>query len=112
MQARWFLTQFYADEQLGINVPVCSAYGGHYLCPTLPSASDGWALVQMQCDLQQIEAAAQDSRVLVLPLLFDPTALPQTVIDTYSAMGATSGMSLAALLAKLAESEPVYGHSL
>lgn len=112
MQCRWFLTEFYQDEDLNIIVPVCSAYGGRYLCPTHPDTPDGWALVQMLCDAHQLEAAAQDPRVIVLPLTFDPSPLPQQVTDNYTTWGATAGMSLGALLAKLAVAEPTFANTL
>jgi hypothetical protein len=112
MQTRYIFSQFYTDPDTRRLLPVCNAYGGNWHCATFPSITDGWALVQMQCDPHQIEAAAQDPRVLVLPLIFDPSALPQQVTDAYASMGATSGMSLGSLLAKLAETEPVFGHTL
>jgi hypothetical protein len=111
MQARWFLSQFATDGTLGIQVPVCSAYGGQYLCPTHPGTTDGWALVLMLCDPHQAEAAAQDSRVLVLPQIYDTSALPQAVTDAYTSWGATTGMSLSALLVQLAKSEPIFANS-
>jgi hypothetical protein len=112
MQARHFLSQFFTDSASGLNMPVCIAYGKDWLCPTYPATPDGWAIVQMQCDSHQLEAAAQDPRVLVLPLAFDPSPLPQQVIDVYASWGATTGMSLGALLSTLASVEPIFGHSL
>jgi len=112
MQARYFLSQFFTDPVSTLTMPVCIAYGKDWLCPTYPATADGWAIVQMLCDSHQLDAAVQDPRVLVLPLVFDPTPLPQQVTDTYTSWGATTGMSLGALLAKLAETEPVFGHSL
>ena len=65
--------------------------------------------MQILCSPQQLEAAKQDSRVMVLPLVFDPSPLPQQVIDAYANRGATAGMSLAVLLSMLAAAEPVFG---
>lgn len=112
MDAHWFFSQVYTDPDLNMTVPVCNAYGGQYFCPTYPSTPTGWALVQMLANAHQLEAAKQDQRVLVLPITMDPTPLPQQVTDNYASWGATTGMSLAALLCKLAETEPVFGNSL
>jgi hypothetical protein len=113
MQSRYFLSQFFTDEALNMRVPVCRAYGtGSWKCPTNPATDGGWALVQMYTSALQIEAAKQDPRVVVCPLLFDPSPVPQAVIDAYTSWGATSGMSMGALLTKLAAKEPVFAHSL
>ena len=112
MQARWVLSQFYVDSGLAMSRPICGAYGGRFLYAAAPAIADGWALVQILCSPQQLEAAKQDPRIIVLPLVFDPSPLPQKVIDSYADRGAVAGMSLAALLAHLAETDPVYGHSL
>lgn len=112
MQQRWFFSKFYQDETLNMPVPVCTAYGADWHCPTMPAdINTGWALVYMYCNAHQLDAAAQDPRVLVCPLIFDPTPVAQSIIDTYADWGATAGMSLGALLAKLAETEPIFGHS-
>lgn len=111
MQAQWFLSQFYTDSILGIDTPICTAYGGQYLCPLHP-ASGGWALVQMLSTSMQMDAARSDPRVLVLPYLFDPTPVAAAVITAYASMGATAGMSLGLLLATLAATEPLYGAQL
>jgi len=112
MQTRWFLSKFYTDATLDMLVPVCTAYGGKWLCPRLPETTDGWAIVLMLTSPQQMEAAKQDSRVTVLPLPFDPSPLPQQVTDTYASWGATTGMSFGALLSKLSETEPIFGQDL
>ena len=111
MQVRWMLSQFYTDSGTGMPVPVCSAYSATWLCPTIPAEPDGWALVQTRCDPHQVEAAAQDDRVLVCPLTFDPAPLDSRVTGAYSSWGATTGMSIGALLAKLAATEPVFGQT-
>jgi hypothetical protein len=112
MQPRWFLSQFFEDDAIGHRVPVCSAYGGTWFCPTLPADEDGWALVQMLASPHQIDAAAQDPRVIVCPLVFDPSPLPKQVTDAYASWGASEGMSLAALIAKLAATEPLFAHGI
>lgn len=112
MQVRWLLSQFFEDETIGHDVPVCNAYGGTWHCPTKPADANGWALVQILCDAHQLDAAAQDPRIVVCPLVFDPAPLPQKVIDAYASWGAVPGMSMGALLAKLAEAEPAFTHVL
>lgn len=112
MTSRYFLSQFFHDDAINMTVPICTAYGGQWLCPTMPAAEDGWAIVLMLCAPQQIEAARQDPRVLVLPLTIDPSPLPQQVTDVYASWGATTGMSLGVLLAKLTDAEPAFGSSL
>jgi hypothetical protein len=112
MQTRWLFSQFYVDDSLHMPVPVCSAYGFRWFCPSFPRDTDGWALVQMLTTPQQIEASKDDPRVLVMPQLYDPTPLPQIVTDTYADWGATAGMTAGALIAKLEETEPVFGHTL
>ena len=111
MQSRWFLSKFYADTALNMQVPVCSAYGAHYHCPLHPAA-DGWGLVLMATDTHRQEAAAQDPQVLVLGTPYDPSPLPLQVTDAYQSMGATAGMSLGALLSRLAVAEPRFAHEL
>jgi hypothetical protein len=60
-------------------------------------------------DSNQIQAAKQDSRVTVMPIYFDTSAVSQAVTDAYAGMGATTGMSIGALIATLAEAEPRFG---
>lgn len=112
MQSHWFLSQFYLDAALSIRVPVCTAYGGKWLCPTGPATDDGWALVQMLSTPMQMEAATADGRVVVCPYLFDPSTVPASVTTAYAEWGATAGMSLGALLAKLSETEPLFSRPL
>jgi hypothetical protein len=109
MAARWFYSQFFADPQTRALTPVATAYGNGWYCPILPTVDGGWALCQVNSGSHQLEAAAQDPRVIVLPLLFDPAPVSQTVIDAYSAQGAIAGMSMGALISKLAELEPCFG---
>jgi hypothetical protein len=111
MNKRWFLSQFYVDTELNMPIPICTAYGSEWHCPTMPAdINTGWALVVMHTSTHQIDAASQDPRVLVCPLIFDPTPVAQCIIDAYEHWGAIAGMSLGALLAKLAETEPIFGH--
>jgi len=113
MNPRWFLSQFYTDSAMNnMVIPICTAYGTEWFYPTAPVTANGWALVSMLCNAHQIDAAAQDSRVLVLPQLYDPSALPAAVITAYSSWGATTGMSLAQLLVQLAKTEPLFGQGL
>jgi hypothetical protein len=111
MQPRWFLSQTYLDVEHNMRIPVCTAYGSQWTCPTLPATDDGWCLVLMATSPMQIAACKQDPRVMVCPLVFDPTPLPQAVIDAYASWGATLGMTMGALLATLAEVEPIFGHT-
>jgi hypothetical protein len=111
MQAHYFLSKFYMNEQTGIETPVCSAYGARYHCPTHPEP-DGWAIVQMLSTPMQMQAAKEDPRVLCLPLLFDPSPVADIVIETYASWGAVTGMSLGALLGTLAAIEPVFAKQL
>lgn len=90
-------------------VPVAASYGGSWHCPMYPSSPDGWALVEVAIASHQIEAAKTDPRIIVCPPLFDPSPLPAQVITTYANLGATDGMSLGALLAMLADREPIFG---
>jgi hypothetical protein len=66
----------------------------------------------MTCDPHQVEAAKQDNRLLVLPPLWDGTPVDTKVIEKYTSMGATTGMSLAQLLATLVETDPIFGQSI
>lgn len=108
MQTRWMLSQFYRNAA-NVLIPVASDYGGNWLCPTNPSTDAGWALVLINIDPHQIDAAGQDTRIVVCPLVFDPSAVPAAVTTAYASWGATAGMSMGALLAKLAETEPIFG---
>ena len=109
MQSRWMYSQFFTDAQLGMMAPVATAYGTGWQCPIFPTDEGGSSLCQILCNTNQIEAARQDPRIIVCPLLFDPTPLEQTIIDAYASQGAKAGMSLGALIATLAEIEPNYG---
>ncbi len=110
MKPRWMLTQFFRDAQNNL-VPVASAYGHRYRCPMNPATDAGWALIEIWAGAHQIDAAKQDSRIVVCPYLFDPTPLAAQVISAYASFGATTGMSMGALLALLADLEPIYAHS-
>lgn len=113
MQTRWVLSQFFTDDALNMRVPVARAYStGYWRCPTNPVTDDGWALVQMYTSPLQLEAAKQDPRIVICPLTFDPAAVDQRVIDAYASWGATTGMSMGALIAKLADTEPGFAHSI
>ncbi len=110
--SRWMLTQFFRDSTGLHLIPICSAYGNHWRCPMYPATDDGWALVEIVSAPNQLEAAKADPRVLVCPLLFDPSAVPQPVVDAYAAHGAAAGMSMGLLLSTLNEVEPIYSHTL
>jgi hypothetical protein len=112
MDSRWMFSVFNTDPLINMMAPVASAYGNGWQCPVFPTTEGGWALVQVLCDSNQIAAAAQDNRVIVCPLLYDPSPLPQTITDAYAAQGATPGMSIGALISKLASTEPVYAITL
>lgn len=90
-------------------VPVAPGYGANWFCPTNPATEDGWALVLISIDPHTIEAAAGDVRLVACPLVFDPAPVPAAVVAAYTASGATAEISMGALLAKLAESEPIFG---
>ena len=107
MAYRWMLSQFYKDDN-GVETPVCYAYGNSYACPAHPSTDDGWALVHVSTSPTQIEAARQDSRVEVMPVVFDPSPVSQRLIDAYGAKGISSGMSFAQALCVLGELDPAY----
>lgn len=108
MQPRWILSQFFYDSDYQMDLPVCAAYGGDWVCPTMPATPEGWALVQLLCNTHQLDAASSDSRIVICPVLADPSPLPSAVTDAYASWGATAGMSMAQLLAKLGQTEPVF----
>ena len=100
----WVLSKFFRDgDRL---LPVAGAYGAYLCCPLYPATDDGWALVELLSDPQRMEAAGQDSRIVVCPAEADPQPVAETVITAYADRGATSGLSMAALLAVLAAGEP------
>jgi hypothetical protein len=110
MTTRWVLSQFTTDPETKVSTPVAASYGGHWMCPVCPAdLENGWALVQIMIDPAQVAAAKQDDRIVVCPLLFDPSPAPQQVVDTYASWGVTAGMSMGALIAKLCEKEPCFG---
>jgi hypothetical protein len=108
MQSRWMFSQFVHDEQIGMMAPVAAAYGNGWHCPEFP-AEGGSALCQVLCSTHQIAAAKEDPRIVVCPLLYDPTPVNSAIIAAYAGQGATAGMSMGALIATLAEVEPNYG---
>ena len=73
--------------------------------------TNGWALVLIMATHIQVAAASQDPRVVVYPMMFDPSPVPTQVVTAYSAMGATTGMSMGGLIAKLCKAESAYGHN-
>lgn len=111
MKPRWVLSTCFRDDHNTV-VPVASAYGHEYRMPMVPATEDGAALVEIWMATHQLDAAKQDSRIVICPHLFDPTPLPEVVIETYAAFGAKPGMSMGALLAALCDVEPIYGHTL
>jgi hypothetical protein len=104
------LSQVVRDEN-GTITPACSAYCAWWLCPEYPSTEDGWALVLVQCFPMQVEAAKQDPRIVLCPLLFDPQPIPAQVAEAYADKGATPTMSMGALISMLAETEPLFATS-
>jgi hypothetical protein len=102
---RWMLSHFYFDTNGSIQA-VCAAYGNRFLCPAGPITPDAFALVLLATSSMQLAAAAQDPDVLLMPLIFDPSPVPQILVDTYAARGVTTGMSMAQVICKLSESEP------
>ena len=112
MQVRWFLSPFFTDEETNQLIPVCAAYGARYICPRHPDPPSGVALVQMLCDVHQVEAAQLDSRLVLLPELQDLTPVPQQVIDAYSSWGAVAEMTLAQLLSMLSKQELAFSKKL
>jgi hypothetical protein len=99
----------YLDPIHNWTVPVCTAYGGNYLCPRLPETADGWALVLIETSPQQIEAAKQDPRVVYCGK--DYNTPPPQVLTTYASWldPAVNYMFMGQVLAKLAETEPIFG---
>lgn len=112
MNSRWMFSQFYTDPLLGMMAPVASAYGSGWSCPVFPTTEGASALCLVNCDQNQLAAAAQDTRVVVCPMMFDMTPVAPAVIAEYSSLGATSGMSIGTLIATLAATEPVFAHVL
>jgi hypothetical protein len=110
MKPRWTLSTFFRDPYNNL-VPVVSAYGHNYRVPMHPATDSGSALVEIWAGAHQLDAAKQDSRVVICPYLFDPSPLPDVVIQAYTPFGAKDGMSMGALLAALCEVEPIYGHT-
>ena len=110
MYNAWFLTQFYLDPIHNWHVPVCSAYGGNFLCPRNPDTDDGWALVTMDTSPQQMEAAAQDPRVIVCGKEYSTP--PTQVLAAYASWldPNVNYMFMGQVLTKLAETEPAFGH--
>lgn len=110
MQAHWFFSTCYVEG--AHTIPVCSVYGGQWLIPSHPAAATDQVLVLMLTNPLPMAAAALDPRVLVMPYLWDPAPVPAAVTTAYAAMGATAGMSLAQLLAKLAQTEPIFAQQV
>jgi hypothetical protein len=108
MQNIWVLSKFFRDEN-NILLPAANAYGNAWRCPRYPDTDEGFALVQLSADLHQLEAAKSDDWVVVIPNMYSP--LPQQVVDAYSGIGATDGMTLAQLLDVLTAIEPLFGIS-
>ena len=105
-------SQFFYDDLINMMAPVASAYGNGWYCASSPLSDGGSALCQVLCNGNQIAAAKLDPRVIVCPTMYDPTPVDPTVIAAYASMGATAGMSMGALIATLAEVEPIFGMEL
>lgn len=109
MLRRWMLSKFFRDANDNL-VSVAGSYGiGTPDVPRNPATDAGWALVSVRCAPQQLEAARQDDNVIVCPLAFDPVAAPAEVLAAYASWGVTAGMPMGSVLAKLAETEPIFG---
>ena len=110
----WFLSQFYTDplhsENLGCNLPVCSAYGQNYHAVQVPSAPEGWGLVMMRTTFQQIEAARQDPRVIVCGKDYD--AVPAKMLEVFGSQldPSVTYMFIGQVISRLAQSEISYYH--
>jgi hypothetical protein len=113
MQKRWILSRVFRARGNNFLTPHCAAFGGDWRCPIHPAdEANGWALVEIYTDTHRIKGMKKNPKMIVLPLLFDPRPLPQEAIDAYASKGAVPGMSMGALLAMLAEDEPLYGFQL
>jgi hypothetical protein len=105
----WFLSKFYADplHPHGL-LPVCRAYGsafGHHRFE-----DSDWGLVLMYTSPPQIEASRQDERVVFCGT--DYSKPPAQVLECYAALldPTETYQSMGQLLAKLAETEPLFMH--
>lgn len=106
----WMLSQFYLDPLHNWDVPVCTAYGGNYVCPRHPDTPDGYALVLLDTSPQQIEAAKQDPRVVVCGRDYDTP--PAQLLSTYASWldPNTNYLFVGQVLARLAQTDPGYYH--
>lgn len=106
----WMLSQFYTDPlhsvNLGVDLPVCLAYGENFHCFKHPETPDGWGLVHIWATLQHIEAARQDPRIIVCGREYD--AVPAKVLEVYKDLldPDTTYMLMGQVIAKLAQAEP------
>lgn len=108
MQRTWFLSEFVTAEGGGL-LPVAASYGMRWRCPRWPEPSnDGYALVEMWCTATQIEAAKQDPRICVCGVMSDPRPAPAALVTAYAGHGATTGMSLAAVVSMMADLDPTF----
>jgi len=114
MHQVWMLSQFYTDPihsaNLGVDLPVCLAYGENFHCCGHPETADGWALVHIWSAQQQIEAARQDPRVIVCGKDYDTP--PAKVLEVYKdwLTPNTAYMFMGQLIARLAQIEPTFYH--
>ena len=69
---------------------------------------NGWYLCLCDAQVIQFQAMKMDPRIIICPLAFDPAPIPDAVYPVYKDHGATATMSMGALLAMLAETEPLY----
>jgi hypothetical protein len=103
---RWILSNTYINDQ-AVRIPVAADYADEWIAPRHPAEADGVSLVRVSMTSSHLGAAAQDSRVTICPALGSLPA-PVAVITAYASWGATAGMTMDALISKLAETEPAY----
>ena len=109
MQKRWFFSTFFLDPDHNMWIPHCAAYGTNYICPVLPAnPASGSALVLMWTSAHQLDAASQDTSVLIMPHSYNPVAVSAAVAAAYAASVATATMTLPQLLFQLSKTEPAW----
>lgn len=77
------------------NPPAPLHFGSHALC-----------YCEMTAD--QLQAAQQDPRLIVLPSMYDPAPIPEAIAAALEQYGVTAGMSQIEMLKKLGEVEPQF----
>ena len=104
----WMLSKFYHDPIHGWDVPVCSAYGGNFVCVRHPDPPGEWGLVYLDTTLQQVEAAKQDPRVVVCGKAYDPP--PKKLLQEWASWldPNVTYLFMGQVLSKLSETEPAF----